>query len=559
MDVCMFRDFRKLCKKIADTTKYLEKTDHIKTFISKYDDDNKYIIIKMLLPMIDKKIYHLNDLQLIKIFSRLFNHDSKLMLEDLEKGYIASTIKSFFESSNSDIKPIKSSILLLNDVSMFLNHLSKLSKENDQMDFLKMISKVCTGNDLKCFILFIKNDLQIKAGVKCVLDALDNNAYDYFKQCHNLKDIIYCVLNKSLNNVSILPMTPVKPMLAEICKSTDVAFEKYTNGLYAEIKYDGERVQIHKQNNTYVYYSRNLKQVSTYKIEGFDDCLSKAFPTAKNFILDAELILVDKKTNNFLPFGSLGVHKMASYENSSRCLFIFDCLYFNDESIIHKHFIKRRQLIRDNIYEIRHKIMLSDIRCINKKDELDTFIKDVIQKGLEGLVLKGLYDSYKPGNKGWLKIKKDYILNGSIADSVDLVVLGSYYGKGSRGGIQSIFLMGCYDPNDCKWKTVTKCSGHDEETLKQIQEELDVIKISKDASKIPKWLTINKAYYPDFIVKDPRSSPVWEITGSGFTSSSQHTANGISIRFPRFARIRNDKNWISATNLQELEHLFKKI
>jgi DNA ligase-3 len=62
---------------------------------------------------------------------------------------------------------------------------------------------------------------------------------------------------------------------------------------------------------------------------------------------------------------------------------------------------------------------------------------------------------------------------------------------------------------------------------------------------------------PDFIAKDPKASPVWEITGAEFSKAEMHTADGISIRFPRVTKIRDDKNWKTSTSLSELKALFE--
>ncbi|QWA14554.1 DNA ligase-like protein [Lumpy skin disease virus] len=558
MNMCTFKKFRSLCKSIALTPKYLEKTKLINNFISSLDVDNKYLVIKMLLPMVNKRVYYLNDLQIIKIFSKIFKHDYKTMLEDLENGYVSNTIKKFFKISNTNIVPIQKSILLLNDVDMFLNHLTTLTKEKDKQMFLTMISSICTADDLKCFILFIKNDLQIKAGVKCVLDALDKHAYNHFKNSIDLKKIVFGISLNKLNDDNMVLFTPVKPMLADVCKSSYYAFKKYKDGICAEIKYDGERIQIHKDNNLYKYFSRNLKPVLFHKIEGFDEFLTSAFPSANNFILDAELILIDLNTNKFVPFGSLGINKKNLFKNSSTCLFVFDCLFYNNVSLISLPFVNRRKIIVDNINEIKNKVMVSEAFYVYKEDDLNKIMDDVIKKKLEGLILKGINIDYVPGKRGWLKMKKDYLDDGSMADSADLVVLGSYYGKGSKGGAPSIFLMGCYDKESNNWKTVTKCSGHDDDTLKKVQKEIEFLKISKDTKKIPKWLIVDKIYYPDFVVCDPKKSQVWEISGSSFTKSIHHTADGISIRFPRFKKIRYDKNWLSATSLNELKNLYKE-
>lgn len=120
----------------------------------------------------------------------------------------------------------------------------------------------------------------------------------------------------------------------------------------------------------------------------------------------------------------------------------------------------------------------------------------------EFFILKSLYE---PGKRHWLKIKKDYLLGGAMADSADLVVLGAWYGTGNKGGLMSIFLMGCYDEDIDKWVTVTKVhSGHDDATLDKLQKELEMIKIGKDPNLVPNWLKVNKPMVPDFIAADPK-------------------------------------------------------
>ncbi|KAK7070081.1 DNA ligase 3, partial [Halocaridina rubra] len=97
---------------------------------------------------------------------------------------------------------------------------------------------------------------------------------------------------------------------AEACKSVDYAFKKCVSGfMYAEIKYDGERVQVHKQGNKFMYFSRSLKPVMPHKVNHFKEYIPKAFPFGEDLILDAEVLMIDTKTGNPLPFGTLGIHK----------------------------------------------------------------------------------------------------------------------------------------------------------------------------------------------------------------------------------------------------------
>ena len=101
-----------------------------------------------------------------------------------------------------------------------------------------------------------------------------------------------------------------------------------------------------------------------------------------------------------------------------------------------------------------------------------------------------------------------------MADTADLVVLGAYYGTGNKGGMKSVFLMGALSETTGKWYTVTKVgNGFDDKTLEKLQKEIDMVEIKKNFDKVPDWLVINKSLMPDFIVKNPKKSPVWELTG----------------------------------------------
>nr|XP_054502964.1 DNA ligase 3 isoform X4 [Agelaius phoeniceus] len=517
---CLLREFRKLCAMVAEKPSYNVKTQIIQDFLRKGSagdgfHGDVYLTIKMLLPGVIKIVYNLNDKQIVKLFSRIFNCNQEEMVRDLEQGDVSETIRIFFEQSKT-CPPAAKSLLTIQEVDEFLMQLSKLTKEDDQQSVLQQISRRCTGNDLKCIIRLIKHDLKMNAGAKHVLDALDPNAYEAFKASRNLQDVVERVLQnqqeaekvpglKKTLSVQASLMTPVQPMLAEACKSIEYAMKKCPNGMYAEIKYDGERVQVHKNGDHFSYFSRSLKPVLPHKVAHFKDFIPQAFPGGQSMILDSEVLLIDNKTGKPLPFGTLGVHKKAAFQDANVCLFVFDCIYFNDISLMDRPLCERRKFLHDNMVEIPNRILFSEMKHVTKASDLADMITRVIREGLEGLVLKDIKGNYEPGKRHWLKVKKDYLNEGAMADTADLVVLGAFYGQGSKGGMMSIFLMGCYDPKSEKWCTVTKCSGgHDDATLARLQTELDMVKISKDPSKIPRWLKINKIYYPDFIVPDPK-------------------------------------------------------
>ncbi|XP_057357146.1 DNA ligase 3 isoform X2 [Manis pentadactyla] len=570
---CLLREFRKLCAMVAENPSYNTKTQIIQDFLRKGSagdgfHGDVYLTVKLLLPGVIKSVYNLNDKQIVKLFSRVFNCNPDDMARDLEQGDVSETIRVFFEQSKS-FPPAAKSLLTIQEVDEFLLQLSKLTREDEQQQALQDIASRCTANDLKCIIRLIKHDLKMNSGAKHVLDALDPNAYEAFKASRDLQDVVERVLRNEQEvekepglrralSVQAALMTPVQPMLAEACKSIEYAMKKCPNGMFSEIKYDGERVQVHKNGDHFSYFSRSLKPVLPHKVAHFKDYIPQAFPGGYSMILDSEVLLIDNKTGKPLPFGTLGVHKKAAFQDANVCLFVFDCIYFNDVSLMDRPLCERRKLLHDNMVEIPNRIMFSEMKQVKRAADLAGMINRVIREGLEGLVLKDVKGTYEPGKRHWLKVKKDYLNEGAMADTADLVVLGAFYGQGSKGGMMSIFLMGCHDPSTQKWCTVTKCSGgHDDATLARLQRELDMVKISKDPSKIPSWLKINKIYYPDFIVPDPKKAAVWEITGAEFSKSEAHTADGISIRFPRCTRIRDDKDWKSATNLPQLKKLYQ--
>nr|XP_037286596.1 DNA ligase 3-like [Rhipicephalus microplus] len=555
-----FKEFRKLCAAIAEESTYTGKTAIVARFFKegctrKGFTGDLYLWVKFLLPMVNKRVYNLQSKQLVKVFSRIFgNGCHEEMIEDLEQGDVAHTVGTFFEKYGT---PASKSMLTMQDVDAYLERLSKLTREDDQTQLLRHLSARCTVNDLVMIVRLIKHDIRINSGPKHILEALHPDAYQAFQASRNLEDVVRTSKEGNVS-VSASLMTPMIPMLAEPCGSVDDAFIKCPNGMYAEIKYDGERVQLHKKGSEFLFFSRSLKPVSAHKVQHLKDFIPKAFKHGHDLVLDSEILMVDTHTQKPLPFGTLGIHKRAAFKDASVCLFVFDCLHYNGKSLLDRTLRERREILQANMSPIRNHIVFSEQHVITTREKLRDLINDVLSQGLEGLVLKNPDGVYEPGKRHWLKVKKDYLEGGSMADSADLAVLGAYFGTGSNGGIMSIFLMGCWNPATGRWCTVTKVhGGHDDKTLERLQTELEMKKISRQMERVPAWLDVEKVLVPDFVAKDPDLTQVWEIAGAEFTRAEVHTADGISIRFPRVTRIRTDKTPKEATTLPELRKMFQ--
>lgn len=246
------------------------------------------------------------------MYSTVFNVDLDDMMEHLNKGDVSETIRHYFKRSNG-VKPVEKSVLNLGEVDGYLDELAKLTKENEQSLFLKKITKKFTLFDVRMFVRLIKKDLRIDAGTKVILESISPNAYAAYQASRDLKNVLLRVNKPGLKkdiSIKINLMTAIKPMLAEACKSAEDAFKKLKNGILAETKYDGERLQVHKNGSVFNYYTRNLKQVQPHKVAHLKEFIPKAFENAKQLVLDGEVLLYDTIKKCPLPFGTLGVHKV---------------------------------------------------------------------------------------------------------------------------------------------------------------------------------------------------------------------------------------------------------
>lgn len=237
--------------------------------------------------------------------------------------------------------------------------------------------------------------------------------------------------------------------------------------------------------------------------------IEQSAPNAESVVLDGEILLLDTATKQPLPFGSLSVHKRKQFATATVCVFIFDILYLNGETLLTTPLDERREIMKKTVNVIPDRVLLSELTEMTTKEPLEQLMKQAIRDGLEGLVVKPLRGIYEPDKRSWFKLKKEYF---DMADTVDLVVLGAFYGTGTTArkeehGLLSVFLMGCFDPAVNKWKTVCKVgNGFDEATVKRLQKHLapNFVKIKRDYNQRPDWLLLHRSQTPDMVVKDPK-------------------------------------------------------
>ncbi|RPB19410.1 ATP-dependent DNA ligase [Terfezia boudieri ATCC MYA-4762] len=385
------------------------------------------------------------------------------------------------------------------------------------------------------------------------------------------------------------PGVPLKPMLAKPTKAITEVLDKFENKTFTcEYKYDGERSQIHFVSKTSkIDYPKTA--VDTNKIDKGvakifsrnSEDLSKKYPDilgvldswikpgVESFILDCETVGWDKEEKKVLPFQQLMTRKkkdvIVEDVKVKVCVFAFDLLFLNGKPLVKETLQERRRLMYESFNEIEGQFSFAKAMDGNELEQIQSFLDESIKDSCEGLMVKmllGSESSYEPSVRSinWLKIKKDYLAG--VGDSLDLVVVGAYFGRGKRTSVYGAFLLACYNSSKQTYETICNIgTGFSEQVLEEHYKALSEHVI--DRPKPYYSHSTGNTHAPD-VWFEPKM--VWEVKTADMTLSPKYRAaeglvdsnKGISLRFPRFLRIRDDKGPEQATNARQVAEMYRK-
>ena len=457
-----------------------------------------------------------------------------------------------------------------------LYKIAKLEGQRSQDMKMKYVSSLlndATPQEAKFILKIAMGTLRLGIADNTVMDALaisftgskENRekleaAYNVSSDLGRVAETIARKGLDGLKDFHVKVFSPIRPMLAERVKSESEAVEKLGTGFAAEYKLDGERVQIHYKDNTMILYSRRLENITSYYPDILEN-VPKALKTT-DVILEAEAVAINLDSGEFLPFQEL-MHRRRKYdidrivEKYPITVNLFDVLYLNGQDLLNEPYRTRRKKLEGITAEDEYtKIVTQTI--VHTENEIEDFLENGINAGCEGLMLKALDAPYRAGARGnnWLKLKREY--RNELGDSLDLVVIGAFFGKGRRTGKYGTLLLASYNADRDVFESICKVgTGFTDENLDQFYQILQDKVTLKKNPRIESGMEPDVWFEPELVI---------EIVASEITLSPVHmtakdsirSGSGLALRFPKFTgKIRMEKAAEDASTDQEVITLYK--
>jgi DNA ligase-1 len=352
----------------------------------------------------------------------------------------------------------------------------------------------------------------------------------------DLAEVAYIALTQggaALRDVDIKLFVPLLPMLSELSQNIDEVFTAHGGRTALEYKYDGARVQIHKKDDQVRIWSRRLTEVTHSMPEIVNIACEEI--RGDSFILDGEVIAVGQDGRPY-PFQELmrrfrRIHGIESTAGKiPLCLFLFDCLFLNGNSLIDEPY-EMRWCRLSELTAGRH---LAQREITGDKITAEAFLNRSLAAGHEGLMAKALTSPYMPGNRGklWFKIK--------LAETIDCVIIAADRGSGRRRGWLSNYHLAVADGAGGFAPVGKTFKGLTDKQFGEMTTRLQQLQIFDDGYTV----TVR----PEVVV---------EVAYNEIQRSQQYSST-FALRFARIKRIRDDKSVEQITSLAELQSLYER-
>jgi DNA ligase-1 len=574
-----FFDLAAVFGKLESTTKRLELTDDLAKLFKEADKrDAKvlaYLCQGVLLPDFHGVEIGLGDKLTAQAIALVAGKPIKEVEASYRKsGDLGDTAASMLEKKTQ--QNLANSSLSVRKVYDNFYKIATSGGEGSQDTKIKLLAELLSNSsplEAKVIVRFVTGNLRLGIAEPTILDALstmavgDKSLRPDLERAFNLRSDLGLVaelfINQGIEEIHKIgpePFFPIRPALAERLESAAAIVEKLGR-CAVEAKYDGFRIQVHKNGDEVRIYSRRQEPMT----DMFPDVVKavRVQIKAKQCIFEGEAIAYNDATGEFLPFQATIQRKRkhgvaAKAEELPIKLFAFELLYADGKDLTQLAFKERRRRL-EKIVKKGDVIAPADYILVKTGAELEKYFDTCVGAGLEGIIAKDLKAPYTAGARkfAWIKFKRSY--RGALADTIDAVIVGYYEGKGKRtkfgfGGV----LTAIYDEENNRFRTIAKVgSGFDEKEMAQYKEMLDKILVKEKPANVDSIIGADYWVKPQFVV----TLNADELTRSPMHAAAlgklPHKDEGLALRFPRLVQLRTDKTAKDATTEREILELFE--
>jgi len=444
-----------------------------------------------------------------------------------------------------------------------------------KVGLLVNLLKKASPKEARYLLRVVTGRLRLGVGDMTILDALavayagGKRHRSALEEAYNLSSdlghVAETLVEKGVESIRRFEVTvgrPIRPMLAERMPSAEEILKRLGGKGAAEFKYDGLRIQAHLSPERVFLFSRRLENIT----DQFPDVVKtlRGSVKAKEAIVEGECVAVDPHTGDMFPFQMVSRRRGRKYEITRMMeeipvdIYLFDLLYLDGRDFTKVPYPQRRRELEEIVQE-SERVKLAKQFITDNPLELDEYMDSAIEKGCEGLLIKSVdHESfYTAGKRGfkWLKYKREY--KSEMADTVDLVVVGGFAGRGKRAGTYGALLMAAYNPRKDVFETVCKLgTGFTDQDLARLPKLFENLRLDHRHPRVESTMTADQWFTP---------AKVLEVRGAELTLSPSHTCAwnkikegaGLAIRFPRLEKWREDKAPEDATTVEEVIEMYQ--
>lgn len=557
-----YKKLSELYEKLISTTKRLEKIEILSNFLkklSKEDKDVIYLLLGKIYPDYREEKIGISDKLVIKSISKATGFSDKEIIQKWKTLGDLGKVGEYF-SKNKTQTNFQTKELTTKHVLDVLRKLPTLEGKGTVSQKLSLITELFTSaSPLEAHYLVrtLLGDLRIGIQESTIREAISKaffkglaskevqNAID---KTNDLALVFKIAKDKDLEELKKLKLivgVPIKAMLAQKVLNIKEGFKVVGKPCAIEYKYDGFRLMIHKKDNKIFLFTRRLENVTKQFPEIVEYSLK--YVKASSFILDSEVVGYDRKTKKYTSFQAISQRIKRKYDIKKLMeklpveINVFDILYYNGSSVLNEPFEKRTALIKKIIENKPYKIICAKQIITSNEKEAEEFYKKALRDGQEGVMMKNLKSSYKPGRRvgNMIKIKPE-------ERDLDLTITRAEYGVGKRSGWLSSFTLACKG-DDGKFLEIGKVGTG----IRELENSGGVT--FKQLTKLLKPLIIKEKGKEVFV----KPKIIISVTYQEIQKSPTYNS-GLALRFPRVVALRPDKPLSEITSLKEIKSYLNK-